>query len=184
MIGTDPAYETLIAPIAHAVRGDRVTGLAATLAELSVAGAIGPECFLPPTGGHYARKLVWRDPDGRFVVVGMTWGPGQGSPLHDHAGLWGAEVVVSGLMSETVFELRERGADGRFRFERSMHRMNAPGAVGVLIPPHEYHDYRNGGSTVAHTLHVYGGDLTNSQAFADDGDGWFTPHRVELRYDG
>jgi len=161
-----------------------VTGLAATLAQLASREAIGPDYFLPPKANHYARKLIWRDPDGAFVVVAMTWGPGQGSPLHDHAGLWGAEVVVDGTMSETLFSLTGRGEDGRYRFERGTHRLNARGAVGVLIPPLEYHDYRNDGSTVAHTLHVYGGDLANSQAFADDGDGWWTPRRVELRYDG
>ncbi len=26
----------------------------------------------------------------------MTWGPGQGTPLHDHAGIWCVEGVVEG----------------------------------------------------------------------------------------
>jgi 3-mercaptopropionate dioxygenase len=184
VIGTDSAFGSLVAPIARAVRDDRVTSLAATLADLVVRDAFGPECFLPPNPGRYARNLIWHDPDGAFVIVGMTWAPGQGSPLHDHAGLWGAEVVVDGTMSETLFTLTERGGDGRYRFERGPHRVNARGTVGVLIPPLEYHDFGNSGSTVAHTLHVYGGDLSSSQAFADDGDGWWSPRRVELRYDG
>jgi hypothetical protein len=64
-----------------------------------------------------------------------------------------------------------------------MHRVSGRGTVGVLIPPLEYHDFGNGGDTVAHSLHVYGGDLKSAQAFADDGDGWWSARRVDLRYD-
>lgn len=182
-LGTDAATESLIAPIARAVRDDRVTSLAGVLSRLSEQDAFTPELFLPPRPDHYGRKLIWRDPDRQFVVVAMTWAPGQGSPLHDHAGLWGAEIVVDGTMNETMFALTGRGEDGRYRFERGAHRISGRGTVGVLIPPLEYHDFGNGGSAVAHTVHVYGGDLTTSQAFTDDGDGWWTARRVDLRYD-
>lgn len=175
--------DDLIAPISRAVRDDRVTSLAAVLARLDEAGVFTPDLFLPPNPKRYARRLIHRDPGDRFVVVAMTWGPGQGSPLHDHAGFWGAEVVVSGTMSETSYELIERDGGDRYRFERGIHRLSSKGAVGVLIPPREYHDFRNAGDGVAHTLHVYGGDLASSQMFAEEGEGWWTSHRVELRYD-
>jgi 3-mercaptopropionate dioxygenase len=176
--------EALVTPIARAVKDDRVTSLAGVLAGLCAQGAIGPDLFLPPQPDHYARKLIWQDPADRFVVVAMTWAPGQGSPLHDHAGLWGAELVVDGVMSETLFELVGRGDDGRYAFKEGLHRTSGRGTVGVLIPPLEYHDFGNGGSTVAHSLHVYGGDLRASQAFAQDDDGWWSARSVTLRYDG
>lgn len=183
-LGMDAALEPVIAPIARAVRDDRVTVLAGVLAGLCERGAFTDALFLPEHTGHYARKLIWRDPDERFVVVAMTWAPGQTSPLHDHAGLWGAEVVVGGEMVETTFALTGRGEDGRFRFTQGMRRVAEPGSVGVLVPPLEYHDYGNHGTAVARTVHVYGGDLTSSQAFTEDADGWWRARRVELRYDG
>jgi predicted metal-dependent enzyme (double-stranded beta helix superfamily) len=182
-LGTDAAPE-LIAPIAQAVKDDRVTSLAGVLAQLCERGVLVHELFLPASSGHYSRKLVWHDPEDRFVVVGMTWAPGQGSPLHDHAGLWGAEIIVDGVMSETMFHLLDRDADGRYRFERGVHRVSGRGTVGVLIPPLEYHDFGNAGTSVAHSLHVYGGDLKSAQCFAEDTDGWWTARRVELHYDG
>jgi 3-mercaptopropionate dioxygenase len=182
-IPTAATIDALIAPIARAVKDDRVTSLAGVLTRMDEAGAIPPELFLPANPARYARNLVFRDPKARFVVVAMTWGPGQGSPLHDHAGLWGAEIVTRGTMSETLFELVNRDAAGRYQFARGAHRLCEKGAIGVLIPPLEYHDYGNAGETVAHTLHVYGGDLTSSQAFAQDDDGWWRARRVELHYD-
>jgi 3-mercaptopropionate dioxygenase len=182
-LGPNAALTDLIAPIARAVRDDRVTSLAGVLAQLCEQGAFTPELFAPAGADHYSRKLIWHDPEDRFVIVGMSWAPGQGSPLHDHAGLWGAEIIVDGQMSETLFTVVERGADGRYRFERGMHRVSGRGTVGVLIPPLEYHDFGNAGETVAHSLHVYGGDLKSAQCFADDGDGWWAARRVDLRYD-
>lgn len=36
----------------------------------------------------YARRLLYADPAGRYSVVVMTWGAGQSTPIHDHAGVW------------------------------------------------------------------------------------------------
>src|SRR5207245_3032935 len=35
----------------------------------------------------YARNLLYRDPAGRFIVVGLVWEPGHCTPIHDH-GTW------------------------------------------------------------------------------------------------
>jgi 3-mercaptopropionate dioxygenase len=175
--------EALVLPIARAVKDDRVTSLAATLVRMQAVGAFGPELFLPPRSERYARNLIHRDPDGRFVVIAMTWGPGQGSPLHDHSGSWGAEIVVNGIMSETMYELTDRDPEDRYQFMRGPRRTSEPGTVSVLIPPLEYHDFGNAGDGIARTLHVYGEDLTSSQAFTQEGDGWWRSRRVELPYD-
>jgi 3-mercaptopropionate dioxygenase len=173
-----------IAPIARAVKDDRVTALAAVLTELTNNGVFKSDLFLPPNPGRYARNLLYREPSGGFVIVAMTWGPGQGSPLHDHAGLWGAEVVVDGAMRETTFELLERADEERYRFARGASRISKPCMVSVLNPPLEYHDFGNAATDeVARTVHVYGGDLTVSQAFTNEGNGWWRSRRVELHYD-
>ena len=172
-----------VEPLERAVKNDCVTGLAHAVAALGASGAFGaPGFFAPRRSDRYARRLVWNDPEGRFVVVAMTWGPGQGSPLHDHAGLWGVEVVVSGTMRETGYRLVERDASGRYRFTRERESLSTAGMVGVLVPPLEYHAFENAGTTDAHTLHVYGGDLERCLSFDQDGDGWWIPRTVELHY--
>jgi 3-mercaptopropionate dioxygenase len=184
MLASGVSLDSFVSPIARAVRDDRVTSLACVLARLRERDAFTTEMFLPPHPDHYTRKLIWRDPQDHFVIVGMTWAPRQGSPLHDHDGLWGAEIVVDGIMSETIFTLVGRGSGERYRFERGMRRESGRGALGVLIPPHEYHDFGNDGETVAHSVHVYGGNLSGAHSFTEGADGWWTSRRVSLRYDG
>ncbi|MGD1065635.1 MAG: cysteine dioxygenase family protein [Vulcanimicrobiaceae bacterium] len=173
-----------VAPIERAVQADRVTGLARVMAQLATSGAFAdPDLFAPSRADRYARRLLWRDPDSRFVVVGMTWGPGQASALHDHAGLWGAELVVDGTMQETAFRLLERDAAGRYRFHCEGEQLAEQRSVGVLIPPLEYHAFRNVGAQTAHTVHVYGGAFEFCRAFAADDDGWWRGEHVDLFYD-
>ena len=177
------SLERLVGPITHAVRGKEATALGGVLAALCESDTFTPEFFLPARADRYARKLIWRDAEAGFIVVAMTWAVGQGSPLHDHAGLWGAEIVVDGIMHETAFELTERGRDGRYQFLRGAHRICERGALGLIVPPREYHNFGNAGKTVSHSIHVYGGELTTAQTFSEDPDGRWTARRVGLRYD-
>ena len=166
------------------MRNDRITSLTAALAELHAGGALDdPALFAPPNTEHYARHLIWRDPDARFVVIGLTWLPGQFSPLHDHGGRWGAEIVVDGTMTESSFRSVDRDVTGRYRFERANTRVLEAGAIGTLTPPLEYHDFRNTGTSVARTLHVYSGDLDSCRMFTTDDGIWYAARTVELRYD-
>ena len=64
-----------------------------------------PERFHTSLPDTYARRLLHRDPDGRYTVVVMTWGPGQKTALHDHAGIWCVECVVDGEMEITQYDL-------------------------------------------------------------------------------
>lgn len=178
-----PDLALTIAPIAHAVESGSVPELAMVLERLGKAGAFAPTLFLPPQPGRYGRRLLYRDPQSRFVVVAMTWGPGQFSPLHDHAGLWGAEIVTQGTMRETMFELRGCSQDGRYDFARGVQRRCTAGTVATVVPPLEHHEFGNAGDGVAQSLHVYGGDLRASQAFAQDGSGRWRARSVELHYD-
>jgi 3-mercaptopropionate dioxygenase len=142
-----------------------------------------PECFLQPEQDHYARRLVYRDPRNRFSIVAMTWGPDQGTPLHDHAGLWCVEGVCCGRIRVEQFSLRERDGD-RFRFSREDVMRAERGSAGCLIPPHEYHCIFNDcGDDVAVTLHIYGGDMTACNVFKPTGEGWYERQRKPLDFD-
>ena len=46
-----------------------------------------PDCVYRPIDDHYARREIYRSREHGYSVVAMTWGPGQGTPVHDHCGL-------------------------------------------------------------------------------------------------
>jgi predicted metal-dependent enzyme (double-stranded beta helix superfamily) len=175
----------LVESIQRAVKEDRVTSLAAAVAALHERGTFEDEdFFLAPRAEHYARRLIWSDPKQRFVLVAMTWAPGQTTPLHDHDGLWGVEIVISGIMKETAYRLVERDAAGRHCFVRERERVSSKGTAGVLCPPVDYHTFGNVGTTPARTLHVYGGAMARCNVFRASGDGWWESETVQLGYDG
>ena len=77
------------------------------LFDLARRGKLGQIEYPARSASRYARRLVYADAWGRFVVIAMTWGPGQKTPLHDHAGVWCVEVVVDGLMEVVSYQLLE-----------------------------------------------------------------------------
>ncbi|HVA28650.1 MAG TPA: cysteine dioxygenase family protein [Candidatus Baltobacteraceae bacterium] len=175
--------EPFVSSIARAAAEGSPHVLTAELTRLCVSGAFDDAAQFPkPCADHYARRLLWQDPASGIMIIGFTWSAGQATPLHDHAGFWGAEVVVSGAMEETVYELKERG-DGRYRFRRGATRTAGRGAIGVIEPPKEYHIFGNPGSDVARKLHVYGGDLVRCQFFNPDAGEWWLAQTVDLVYD-
>jgi predicted metal-dependent enzyme (double-stranded beta helix superfamily) len=174
----------IVEPIQRAVEGDRVTTLARTMAQLEGAGAFEhPDLYAPIREDRYSRRLIWRDPSGRFVIVGMAWGPGHFAPLHDHGGQWGVETVVEGAMKQTGFRLIDRDADERYRFVREGEEISGKGSVSVVIPPLEYHAFANALPEVSRTIHVYGGTFERCQKFVHDVDGWWRAQSVTLTYD-
>jgi predicted metal-dependent enzyme (double-stranded beta helix superfamily) len=143
------------------------------------------ERFYVPDPDHYARRLLHRDPRRGWTAVVMTWGPGQGTPLHDHAGMWCVEGTVHGEMEVVQYELAERDGEGRYRFVPRGRVRALPGASGALIPPFEYHVLGNAlPGDVSVTLHVYGGEMDHCHVFEPDADGWHQRVAKPLRYDG
>ena len=120
----------------------------------------------------YARRLLHRDPDGRFSVVVMTWGPGQATPLHDHAGIWCVEGVVEGSLEVARYELLDVDGDGLHRFTERGRTAAGVGSSGALIPPFEYHTLANASDDdAAVTIHVYGGDMDHCSVFEPQPEG-------------
>jgi predicted metal-dependent enzyme (double-stranded beta helix superfamily) len=174
----------IVEPIARAVESDRVSALARVLARFGATGAFADETlFAPPSDARYSRYPLWRDPKGRFAIVCMTWLPGQGTPVHDHAGRWGAELVVRGAMCETSYKVVERAQDGRSRLEHAAETAMKPSDISVVLPTVDVHAFHNVGSVVAHTVHVYSSLNDACTTFTPNDAEWWTPGRVELRYD-
>ena len=140
-----------------------------------------PAGLKTPRPDTYARRLFHRDPGGRYTMVVMTWGPGQKTALHDHAGIWCVECVVDGNMEVAQFDLLSEH-DGAYRFEQRNHVVAGRGSAGCLIPPFEYHTLANAAPTPSVTLHVYGGEMDHCHVFEPAADGTYRRIRKDLAY--
>jgi predicted metal-dependent enzyme (double-stranded beta helix superfamily) len=130
----------------------------------------------------YARRLLHRDPEGRYTVVVMAWGPGQKTALHDHAGIWCVECVVDGQMEVTQYDL-VAGDGEAYRFAPQTRVSAGRGSAGCLIPPFEYHTLANASADrTSITLHVYGGDMDHCHVFEPAGDGTYRRVTRSLSY--
>lgn len=147
-------------------------------------GLILPERFRKVKPESYARRLLYNDPDLGFTALVMTWGPGQRTALHDHAGIWCVEGVLEGEMEVDRFELVEE-ADGVCRFEERGAVRATAGTAGALIPPFEHHVLANARPDRASlTLHVYGGEMDHCDIFEPLGEkGRYRRHSRQLSYD-
>jgi 3-mercaptopropionate dioxygenase len=134
--------------------------------------------FLRPAPDRYARRLLHKDPAGRYTVVVMVWDRGQGTPLHDHAGVWCVECVYRGRIRVTSFDMEGDPEQGAVQFTPESVVYAGVGEAGALIPPFEYHMIENPDPSPAITLHVYGGEMTWCHAFFPlDGGGYRREHR-------
>src|SRR5688500_4454950 len=155
----------------------------ADLEDLLGRGALSlADRFKSPRPACSARRRLYQDPANRYTAVVMTWGPGQGTPVHDHGGLWCVEGVVAGQMQVTQYDVRPDG--GMFRVAPVGAPLTAGvGSAGRLIPPTDYHVLANGqreGTSV--TLHVYGGNLDGCRIFTPGNDGRFVQTVRALSY--
>jgi len=138
--------------------------------------------YLAPTPDHYARRLLHRDPQGRYTAVVMVWDKGQGTPLHDHAGMWCVECVYTGKIRVTSYSVHGGNPEtGVVQFQKETVIHAGPGEAGALIPPFEYHVLENAIETPAITLHVYGGEMTYCHTFTPVDGGWKRGYK-ELKY--
>ncbi|KRA74721.1 cysteine dioxygenase [Lysobacter sp. Root667] len=183
-----PGHDKLIAAIDKAVHAGDEHAVTAALRN-TLCGLIRdrdvhlPDCVFDPIDDHYARREIYRSPELGYSVVAMTWGPGQGTPMHDHCGLWCVEGVWDGELEITQYELLERNGDHfRFRAAGGMHA--GPGSAGSLIPPHEYHTIRNAsGENVAVSLHIYKAPMEACSMFVPREGEWFTRVDKALKTD-
>jgi len=140
-----------------------------------------PDRFHTVRPDTYARRLLHRDPEGGYTAVVMTWGPGQKTALHDHAGIWCVECCVEGSMEVAQFDLTSE-KNGAFYFERRTHVVAGRGSAGCLIPPFEYHTLSNALDRPSITLHVYGGEMDHCHVFEPADDGSYRRILKELSY--
>lgn len=177
----------LIARLDRAVQAGSVEAVTrevkSSLEDLLSSGAVQlPDRFRTVRPDTYARRLLYRDPAGRYTAIVMTWGPGQGTPVHDHGGLWCVEGVIEGQIEVTLYDVAP--VDGERFVVTPGERLQAGiGAAGRLIPPTDYHVIVNALPTVPSlTLHVYGGEMAECRVFTPEIDGRYRAHVRQLAF--
>lgn len=142
-----------------------------------------PACVYQPCGEHYARRELYHSDALGYDVIAMTWGPGQGTLLHDHSGLWCVEGVWHGALEITQYDLLE-AQEARFRFQPVGSIQAGKGSAGSLIPPHEYHTIRNPADDgVAVSVHIYAAQMKCCAIFRPVGDRWYERDLKQLALD-
>lgn len=181
--GREELVERLDAAVQQRSLDQITTAVRNTLSELIRQGAIElPGSLKTPCDGHYARRLLYRSPDHDYTVIAMIWGPQQGTPLHDHSGIWCVEGVLEGEIDVTQYGLLEE-QDNRAHFEPVGTVRAGIGTSGSLIPPFEYHTIANARSDATSvTVHVYGREMDHCTVFQGGEDGWYQRQTKSLHY--
>lgn len=115
-----------------------------------------PPAYAVPHPDHYTQYLLYRDPAARFSVVSFVWGPGQGTPVHDHT-VWGAVGVLRGVEQSQRFAISANAAP---RALDVLHEL-LPGSVETVSPKiGDVHQVRNAlPDDITISIHVYGADI-------------------------
>lgn len=132
-----------------------VAGVKNATAELVAKDDWLPEAMAKPHAEFFQQYLLYCDPRERFSVVSFVWGPGQGTPVHDHT-VWG----LIGMLRGAEYSQPYREHDGRMAAAGPPVRLE-PGDVGAVSPTvgdvHRVHNAFD--DRVSISIHVYGADI-------------------------
>ena len=127
-----------------------------------------PDAFAVPDPARYQQYLLHCDSAERFSIVSFVWGPGQGTPIHDHT-VWGLVGVLRGREEAQNFR---RLPDGALAADGPPALLHA-GEVETLSPiKGDIHRVSNAlPDQPSISIHVYGGNIgaVRRSTFAPDG---------------
>lgn len=127
-----------------------------------------PDAFAQPHPERYQQYLLHCDSRERFSVVSFVWGPGQGTPIHDHR-VWGLVGVLRGSERGERF-LRTPEGGLRASGEATILRAGDVEAVSPRIG--DIHRVSNAEPDAPSiSIHVYGGNIgaIERATYAPDG---------------
>lgn len=131
---------------------------------------------------HYHRHLVDGAGDGSYSTLLIAWPRSHRTALHDHAGLWGIELVLDGVLEVEEFRRGVGGARTDLVPERTI--MLGVGDAAVFDGDAYVHRCANKSSTQsALSLHVYGGTLDAYHEFVAETDGRYAVRPQRARVD-
>ncbi len=118
---------------------------------------------------RYRRQLIAAAADRSYTMLLIAWPPGYVTPLHDHAELWGIELVLDGALQVDEYFSDGDPLQPALQPHRSL--MLGSGDAAVFIDPAYVHRCRNlSAHQPALSLHVYGGVLDHYQSFVEISD--------------
>jgi len=111
--------------------------------------------YAAPHPEHYTQYLLYADPLARFSVVSFVWGPGQGTPIHDHT-VWGLIGMLRGAERAQSFVL-----EGGLPRAQGQGKTLQPGDVEAVSPSiGDVHQVANAfDDRVSVSIHVYGANI-------------------------
>jgi predicted metal-dependent enzyme (double-stranded beta helix superfamily) len=182
--GREHLIHELDAAVRHGDPASAMRAMRSTLCDAIHSGDVRmPDCVFEGCADHYARRELYRSPELGYCVVAMTWSPGQGTPIHDHSGMWCVEGVWRGALEVVQYELVEHD-DTRYRFRQAGTMQASAGSAGSLIPPHEHHSIRNASDTdIAVSVHVYQGLMASCNVFEPEHGDWYLRQQRVLNLD-
>lgn len=135
-----------------------------------------------PEHDRYRRHLLAGGGDEGHSCLLIEWPAAHRTPIHDHAGLWGIELVLDGALEVEEFAL---GGDlDRPLLTRTRALMLGAGDAAVFTGRRYAHRCRNLSATrPALSLHVYGGVLDRYRAFQADPRGGHSARTQHARID-
>ena len=115
-----------------------------------------PDDFAIPSAERYRQYLLYCDPLARFCVVSFVWGPGQGTPVHDHM-VWGMIGMLRGAEHSVPYS-RDTGTGALVAGRRGT---LAPGGIEIVSPIQgDIHEVANAQQDQPSiSIHVYGGNI-------------------------
>ena len=130
----------------------------------------------------YQRHLIAGEGDGTYQALLIAWPPDHRTPLHDHDGLWGIELVLDGALAVDEYKVSGGADAAALTVQRSL--VLGIGDAAVFSGRDYVHSCRNlSANRIALSLHLYAGALERYATFAADGAGRYRASRCDARID-
>lgn len=134
---------------------------------------------------EFTRWLYERERDGRYTGLVMVWPAGYSTPIHDHAGLWGIEMVLQGSLGVEDYELvTQPNGDAQPRFVGTTVLEEGQSCAFVGADGHAHRCTNLSARRPAVTLHVYGGLLEAYRNFETVRGGHYVALSTIAKIDG
>lgn len=132
---------------------------------------------------NYRRHLLFGDAATAYSCLLIKWPPDHVTPLHDHGGVWGIELVIDGALQVDEFVAADL-ADAQTRLTPQRSLILGVCDSTAFNDPRYVHRCRNLSSRKASlSLHVYGGMLAEFSTFKPATPGRYVPERQQASLD-
>ena len=130
----------------------------------------------------YTRHLLASGAGGSYQALLIAWPADHRTPLHDHDGLWGIELVLDGALSVSEYRVSRNASGTSLNLRREL--VLGIGDAAAFSGDDYAHTCRNlSASRAALSLHVYGGALERYSTFSRQRSGGYRVSAARARID-